>query len=290
MMDPNKKASYSSFAHGTIDLFSLGDIGSLMSPRIGIIGGTGVYDPQAFKVKDRIRMSTPYGAPSDAVLVGEMGGTEVAFLSRHGTGHVLPPHMVNYRANIWALKQLGVERIISPCAVGSLKEEYRPGDLVIVDQFIDQTRGRSYTFYDGSKTVHISMADPFCQEMSALFAKEAARLGIRHHMGGTYVCIEGPRFSTRAESRMYRQFADIIGMTLVPECQLAREMDMCYSSLATITDYDVWSPEVVDIATIIKVMEENVGKVQRLIAAVLPLIPAERTACVCPHTLKDAGI
>jgi 5'-methylthioadenosine phosphorylase len=261
-----------------------------MAPRIGIIGGTGVYDPHAFDIKDRVTMSTPYGAPSDPILVGTLGGTEVAFLSRHGAGHVLPPHMVNYRANIWALKQLGVERIVSPCAVGSLKEEYKPGDLVIVDQFIDQTRGRKYTFYDGSKTVHISMADPFCEEMNSLFARESKRLEIPHHVGGTYVCIEGPRFSTRAESRMYRQFADVIGMTLVPECQLAREMDMCYTSLATITDYDVWAPEPVDVTTILRVMEENVEKVQRLLAATLPLIPVHRARCACPHTLKDAGI
>lgn len=260
-----------------------------MAPRIGIIGGTGVYDPRTFKLKDKINMSTPYGAPSDSILVGELGGTEVAFLSRHGSGHVLPPHMVNYRANIWALKQLGVERIISPCAVGSLKEDYKPGDLVIADQFIDQTRGRKYTFYDGSQTVHISLADPFCEEMNALFAKEAKRLKIPHHNGGTYVCIEGPRFSTRAESKMYRQFADIIGMTLVPECQLAREKDMCYTCLATITDYDVWAPEPVDLATVLRVMEENVEKVQKLIAATLPKIPAKRAKCACPHTMKDAG-
>ncbi|MDW5563085.1 MAG: S-methyl-5'-thioadenosine phosphorylase [Methanomassiliicoccus sp.] len=260
-----------------------------MAPLIGIIGGTGVYDPKMFDIKDRVLMSTPYGAPSDAILVGELSGVEVAFLSRHGSGHTLPPHMVNYRANIWALKQLGVQRVISPCAVGSLKEDYKPGDLVIVDQFIDQTKGRRYTFYDGARTVHISLADPFCEEMNALFAREAKHLEIPHHVGGTYVCIEGPRFSTRAESRMYRQFADIIGMTVVPECQLAREMDMCYTSLATITDYDVWAEEPVDLPTVLRVMEENVEKVQRLMAAALPKIPVERTKCACSRTLKDAG-
>jgi len=264
-------------------------IPAAMAPRIGIIGGTGVYDPEAFDLKERADMSTPYGAPSDSILVGDLGGVEVAFLSRHGSGHTLPPHMVNYRANIWALRQLGVERIISPCAVGSLKEEYKPGELVIVDQFIDQTRGRKYTFYDGPQTVHITLADPFCEEMNALFAGEAEHLGIPHHLGGTYVCIEGPRFSTRAESKMHRQFADVIGMTLVPECQLAREMDMCYTSLATITDYDVWAPEPVDLATVLRVMDENVDNVQKLIAATLARIPAERMRCPCRHTMKDAG-
>ncbi len=261
-----------------------------MAPRIAIIGGTGVYDPRLFDIKEKVTLSTPYGAPSDTIQVGVMDGVEVAFLPRHGSGHVLPPHKVNYRANIWALKQMGVERIVSPCAVGSLKEEYRPGDLVIVDQFIDMTKRRDYTFYDGARTVHVSLADPFCPEMNDLFSQEAKRLGIPHHVGGTYVCIEGPRFSTRAESRMYRQYADIIGMTLVPECQLARELDMCYTSLATITDYDVWAPEPVDLPTVLRVMAENVEKVRNLISATLPLVPEKREICACPHTLREAGV
>jgi 5'-methylthioadenosine phosphorylase len=261
-----------------------------MAPRIGIIGGTGVYDPRLFELEERVTASTPYGAPSDAIQVGTMAGVEIAFLSRHGSGHALPPHKVNYRANIWALKQLGVERIISPCAVGSLKEDYRPGELVIVDQFIDQTKRRDYTFYDGARTVHVSIADPFCPEMNGLFASEAARLDIPHHDGGTYVCVEGPRFSTRAESRMFRQYAEVIGMTLVPECQLARELDMCYTSLATITDYDVWADQPVDLATVLKAMADNAEKVRRLISATLPKVPMERTACGCPHTLRDSGI
>ncbi len=231
-----------------------------MSPRIGIIGGTGVYDPKMFDVKKKVCLSTPYGAPSDAIQIGEMDGVEVAFLPRHGSGHTLPPHKVNYRANIWAFKELGVERVISPCAVGSLREGFGPGDMVIVDQFIDLTKKRDYTFYDGAKTVHISMADPFCTELTSIFSKHARELGIPFHEKGTYLCIEGPRFSTRAESKMYRQFADVIGMTLVPECQLAREMNMCYSSLAMITDYDVWAEEPVDIGTVLRVMAENCGQ------------------------------
>jgi len=261
-----------------------------MAPRIGIIGGTGVYDPKLFDIKERVVLSTPYGATSDAILVGDMGGVEVAFLSRHGSGHVLPPHKVNYRANIWAMKQLGVERIISPCAVGSLQEAYRPGDIVIVDQFIDLTKKREYTFYDGAKTVHISTADPFCKEMNALFSEEAKRLDLAYHLGGTYLCIEGPRFSTRAESRMFRNFADIIGMTLVPECQLAREMGICYTSLATITDYDVWAEKPVDTATVIRTMAECVDRVKQLIAVALPKIPVQRDVCECPHALEEAGL
>lgn len=260
-----------------------------MAPRIGIIGGTGVYDPKMFELKQKVAPSTPYGSPSDTIQVGEMGGVEVAFLPRHGSGHIYPPHKVNYRANIWALKQLGVERIISPCAVGSLQEKYKPGELVIVDQFIDFTKKRDYSFYDGAKTVHVSMADPFCCEMNGLFAQEAKALSIPHHIGGTYICIEGPRFSTRAESRMFRNFADIIGMTLVPECQLARELDMCYTSLATITDYDVWADHPVDIATVLKVMSENISRVRELIAVTLPKIPEKRKECPCPNTLRDAG-
>ncbi len=260
-----------------------------MKARIGIIGGSGIYDSKMFDIKEKMAMSTPYGSPSDQIQLGKMEGVEVAFLPRHGSGHQYPPHKVPYRANIWALKQLGVERIISPCAVGSLQEKYKPGELVIVDQFIDFTKKRDYSFHDGAKTIHISMADPFCEEMNNVFIKEAKRLKIPFHEKGTYVCIEGPRFSTRAESKMFRSFADIIGMTLVPECQLAREMDICYTSLATITDYDVWTEHPVDIATVLKVMAENVDKVRSLIAAALPKIPKERKKCVCGQTLAEAG-
>jgi 5'-methylthioadenosine phosphorylase len=260
-----------------------------MKAQIGIIGGTGIYDPAMFKLKQTVRLSTPYGAPSDDIQIGVIDGVPVAFLARHGKGHIYPPHVVNYRANIWALKQCGVERIISPCAVGSLQEEFKPGQIVIPDQFIDFTKKRDYTFYDGSKTVHISMADPFCTELRALFVKEAKAAKIPHHADGTYLCIEGPRFSTRAESMLYRAFADIIGMTLVPESQLAREMEMCYVSLAMITDYDVWSEHPVDTAMILKTMAENVDRIRTLVSNTLPKIPAARKKCECPDTLKAAG-
>jgi 5'-methylthioadenosine phosphorylase len=260
-----------------------------MKARIGIIGGTGVYDPEMFELKETVRPFTPYGPPSDDIQIGTIQGVDVAFLPRHGRGHVHPPHKVNYRANIWALKELGVDRIISPCAVGSLQEEFEPGQIVIVDQFVDMTKNRAYTFYDGPKTVHISLADPFCPELASIFAKEAKRAKVPVHNGGTYVCIEGPRFSTRAESQMYRAFADIIGMTLVPECQLAREMEMCYCSLAMITDYDVWADHPVDTASILRTMAENVDKIRTLIEAALPKIPAVRKKCPCPDSLKAAG-
>ncbi|MFP4170181.1 MAG: S-methyl-5'-thioadenosine phosphorylase [Methanomassiliicoccales archaeon] len=257
--------------------------------RTGIIGGTGIYDPDLFEVQDEVRLSTPYGPPSDDIVLGTWEGREVAFLPRHGKGHVHPPHMVNYRANLWALKVLGVTRVVSPCAVGSLQEEYRPGEIVLVDQFIDLTKKREYTFYDGRKTVHIGTADPFCPELSNIFARKAGELDIPHHESGTYVCIEGPRFSTRAESRMFRSFADVIGMTLVPECQLAREMEMCYLSLGMITDYDVWAEEPVDAATVKRTMAENIQRIRDLLSSALPEIPLERERCDCPHTLEQAG-
>ncbi len=260
-----------------------------MSATIGIIGGTGIYDPKLFKLKEKLTVTTPYGSPSDQVQMGSMAGKDVAFLPRHGSGHIFPPHKVNYRANIWAMKELGVERIISPCAVGSLQEEFQPGEIVILDQFIDFTKSRQYTFYDGAKTIHVSMADPFCAEMNSLFAKSAKKMKIPFHAKGTYVCVEGPRFSTRAESRMFRQFADVIGMTAVPECQLARELNMCYTSLAMITDYDVWADHPVDTATVIRTMTENIDKIRSLITETLPKIPEERKACLCCRTLEDAG-
>ena len=257
--------------------------------KIGIMGGTGVYDPKMFKLKETLKLSTPYGAPSDDIQIGDMGGVRIAFMQRHGPGHIYPPHKVNYRANIWAMKQLGVERIISPCAVGSLQEEFEPGQIAIVDQFIDFTKSRDYTFYDGPRTVHVSAADPICGELRGLFIKEAKKNKIPFHKEGTYICIEGPRFSTRAESRMFRAFADVIGMTLCPEAQLARELEICYVSLAMITDYDVWAEHPVDVDTILRTMSENLDKIRTLIVSALPKIPKARKVCECHHALRAAG-
>lgn len=257
--------------------------------RIGIIGGSGVYDPGLFKNVKRLNLHTPYGPTSDEIEVGTLGGVRMAFLPRHGRGHRLPPHKVPYRANLWALKQLGVERILSPCAVGSLQERVRPGDIVLVDQFIDWTKHRDLTYFDGPTTVHISAADPFCPELLALFHKTAKSLKLRVHRGGTYVCIEGPRFSTRAESRMFRGFADVIGMTLVPEAQLARELEMCYLSIATSTDYDVWAEEPVSVKEILRVLAQNVENSKRLLEQAIPHVPVRRQ-CPCAKALRGADL
>lgn len=255
--------------------------------KIGIIGGSGVYNPDRFELIRTEYPDTPYGKPSDEILIGKINGTEVAFLPRHGKNHQHPPHSVPYRANIWALKSFGVDSIISPCAVGSLKEDYHPGDTVIVDQFVDFTKTREYTFFD-DKTVHISIPEPFCPELSDVFGKAAKQMGIRFHRGGTYICIEGPRFSTRAESAMFRNFGDIIGMTLVPECQLAREMGMCYCSIATVTDYDAWKEETVDIKMVMETMGQCLKNVTRLLEIGLPEVKKEKK-CVCEAAAKEGG-
>jgi 5'-methylthioadenosine phosphorylase len=260
------------------------------TPRIGIIGGSGIYDPSLFENVKSINVGTPFGAPSGPIEVGDLVGVKVAFLPRHGKAHTLPPHSVPYRANIWALRSLGVERIISPCAVGSLQEKFKPGTIMIPDQFIDFTKGRKYTFYDGGKTVHISTADPFCPHLSGLLKEGAARLKMPIHDKGTYITIEGPRFSTRAESRMFRQFADIIGMTLNPEIQLAREQAMCYCSIAQITDYDVWAEKPVSQEEVYRMVQKILSGTRELLKDVLPRIPKERKLCGCAGALKDAEV
>jgi 5'-methylthioadenosine phosphorylase len=260
-----------------------------MKAEIGIIGGTGVYDPKLLENATTVEMSTPFGNPSDIITLGELAGKKIAFVNRHGKGHTIPPHKVNSRANIWALKELGVKRILAPNAVGSLKEEYKPGDVVVVDQFIDFTKKRDYTFYDGGKVYHVSLADPFCEELRKALIEAGKGLELQLHDKGTYICIEGPRFSTRAESRMFRSFADVIGMTLVPECQLAREAEICYASIATVTDYDVWAEKPVSTEEVLKTMKENLENVRKLIQEVIPKIPSERK-CICREALKDAGI
>ncbi|MFA5452582.1 MAG: S-methyl-5'-thioadenosine phosphorylase [Candidatus Methanomethylophilaceae archaeon] len=255
--------------------------------KIGIIGGSGIYNPEKFELIRTVFPDTEFGKPSDEISIGKINGIEVAFLPRHGKNHQYPPHSVPYRANIAALKGLGVKMIISPCAVGSLREDYAPGDLVIVDQFIDFTKGRTYTFFD-NKTVHTSIPDPFCSQMNNVFDKVAKGIGIRSHKGGVYVCIEGPRFSTRAESHMFQGFADIIGMTVVPECQLAREAGMCYCSLATITDYDAWKEEAVDIKMVLKTMSECLAKITQMLEKGLPLIE-KLPACSCIDAAIESG-
>ncbi|MEP0823882.1 MAG: S-methyl-5'-thioadenosine phosphorylase [Nitrososphaera sp.] len=260
------------------------------SADIGIIGGTGVYDPGLFSEKREIKVHTPYGEPSDLVTIGEYSGVKVAFIPRHGKGHRIPPHSINSRANIWALKELGVKRIIAPSAVGSLQEGYRPGDIAIPDQFIDFTKKRQYTFYDGGQVCHISAADPFCPELRSIVIDKIKKLNFPMHEKATYVCIEGPRFSTRAESKFFRDVmkADIIGMTLVPEVNLAREAEICYLSIATVTDYDVWADHPVTSSEIIETLAKNVEKTKKLITELVPSIPIARNKCACGSALENA--
>lgn len=257
-------------------------------PKIAIIGGTGLEDPKFFKKIEEIQIKTPFGYPSTAIHLTDLAGQKVAFLSRHGKLHGIPPHRVNSRANIWALKKIGVEKIIAVSAVGSLQKEFKPGDMVICDQFIDFTKKRDYTFYDKG-AVHVSLADPFCSQLRELFYKEAKRLKMTVHPKGTYFCIEGPRFSTRAESKFFRNFADIIGMTLSPEAVLAREQAMCYLTIALVTDYDVWQPHPVNVDEVIRTMKKNIEKIKKLLLVALPKIKKQRK-CFCKEALKNAKV
>jgi 5'-methylthioadenosine phosphorylase len=257
-----------------------------MQAEIGIIGGTGLYDPQLLKNVEEVTVETPYGAPSDSITVGDLVGRRVAFLPRHGKKHTIRPTDVNSRANLFALKKLGVKRILAPSAVGSLKEDYKPGDVVFVDQFIDRTTKREQSFYTGNKVCHISVAEPMCPEMRKTLISIAKDVGIRAHSTGTYVCIEGPRFSTKAESKLFRSWdADIIGMTLVPECVLAREAELCYASISTVTDYDVWKDHVVSAGEVAATMKDSVEKVKSIIVEAVTRLPKEY-ACECSSALK----
>ncbi|MFQ6010372.1 MAG: S-methyl-5'-thioadenosine phosphorylase [Candidatus Aenigmatarchaeota archaeon] len=261
-----------------------------MQAEIAIIGGSGLYDSELLEDKKEIKLSTPFGRPSDLITIGTFKGRKIAFLPRHGKGHHTPPHLVNSRANIWALKELGVKRILASSACGSLREEYRPGDIMIIDQFVDMTRGRKTTFYEGGKVCHISAADPFCRELRKILLQEGAGLGTRIHSKGTYICINGPRFSTRAESKLYRSWGmDVIGMTLVPECVLAKELEICYATVALVTDYDVWAEKPVDFDEVLRTMGSNVHKARQLFSAAIGRIPQERT-CSCKESLKNALI
>lgn len=258
---------------------------------IAIIGGTGVYDSGLLKDAKQIKIATPYGAPSDAITVGMYSGTKIAFLPRHGASHYLPPHKVPYRANIWALKQLGISRILAPSAVGSLKKDIPPGDLVITDQFIDFTKNRDYTFYDGGQVYHTPFANPFCEELRQIAITAAKSLKINHHEKGTNICVQGPRYSTKAESLFYKDIlkADTIGMTLVPECVLARELEMCYLNIAASTDYDTWHDEPVNATMVGKTMAENVKIIRKLLAEIIKQIPSDRNQCGCSSVLNDAA-
>ncbi len=271
-------------------LDNLGCVGMAVTKtaEIGIIGGTGVYDQDNFENVKEVKVFTPFGATSDLVSVGLYKNVKVAFIPRHGKNHTIPPHRVNYRANVWALKQLGVKRIIASAAVGSLREDYGPGTFVVPDQFIDRTKKRLDTFYEGGQVCHISAADPFCEQLRPLFIKAAQKLGLDVKDRGTYVCIEGPRFSTRAESRLFQMWkADVVGMTLYPECILAREAEMCYVSISIVTDYDVWAESPVSTKEVIEKAKKSNQDLKKLILEVIPKMPKTQT-CKCGSALKDA--
>ena len=256
--------------------------------KIGIIGGTGLEKTGLLQNPKEITVETPYGAPSDSLLVGKIGNLDVVLLSRHGRHHHVNPSNVNYKANIWALKEQGCSHIFAPTACGSLKENVQPSDLVFPDQFIDHTSHRKQTFYDGEQVCHISMAEPFCSHLRELLAKNASELGLSHHPRGTLITIEGPRFSTKSESNLFRTWGcDVINMTTVPECVLAREAGICYQPIAMVTDYDCWKEHNVNFVDIIKVMEANAQKVVQLLLKVLPTIPEEKR-CSCKEAIKSA--
>lgn len=259
---------------------------------VGVIGGSGLYQMPGLERVRRIDMKTPFGKPSDRLVRGQLGGAELIFLPRHGIGHRWLPTEVNYRANIFAMKKLGVERIISVSAVGSLRAEIAPGHVVVPDQFIDRTTQRPSTFFGRGLVAHVSLADPFCRDFSRALAEAASAEGAKAHAGGTYLCMEGPQFSTRAESHLYRSWgAQVIGMTNLQEAKLAREAEICFGTLALATDYDCWNEHAgnVEIEQVLAVLKQNVELAQRTILRTVAGLSQARN-CHCASALKDAII
>lgn len=246
-----------------------------MTQTLAVIGGSGLYQMPGLTDVDEVRVETPWGAPSDAVIRGRLGETAMLFLPRHGRGHRISPTHINYRANLWALKKLGATQVLSVSAVGSLREEIAPGHLVVVDQFIDRTRQRASSFFDEDVVAHVSVADPVCPVLARALARCARGTGATVHEGGTYVCIEGPRFSTRAESHLWRAWgASVVGMTNVPEAFLARECELPYATLALATDYDCWREhDEVDVSAILAVIRDNVARAQEVVRALAGALP-----------------
>jgi 5'-methylthioadenosine phosphorylase len=261
-----------------------------MTNILGIIGGSGLYEIEGLVNIDTVSVSTPFGEPSDDIITGNLDGMKMAFLPRHGKGHRITPSEINYRANIWALKSLSVDTVISVSAVGSMKDEIVPGDLVVPHQFIDRTRGRASTFFGGGIVGHVVFADPVCQALADVVSKGAGTTGAKVHQGGTYICMEGPQFSTRAESNLYRTWGvDVIGMTNLPEAKLAREAELCYSTVALATDYDCWhdTEEDVTVEAILQIMHKNVENAKKAIAWAARNM-GEKAACGCGEALKFA--
>jgi 5'-methylthioadenosine phosphorylase len=265
-----------------------------MEPTLGVIGGSGLYELPLLERVERVRLDTPFGAPSDEFVLGYLGDVRLAFLPRHGRGHRLLPSEVPFRANLYGLKTLGVEWVLAVSAVGSLREEIAPGHVVVPDQFIDRTRGRQAesTFFGGGVVAHVQFADPVCPVLSRTLVTAGREAGATVHAGGTYVCMEGPLFSTRAESHLYRSWgAHVIGMTNVQEAKLAREAELCFATLALATDYDCWRAghDDVQIDDILRVLSANVDLARRTIVRVASQLPG-RTACGCAHALRNAII
>jgi 5'-methylthioadenosine phosphorylase len=261
---------------------------SSRSAEIGVFGGSGFYS--FLDEVEEIDVDTPYGKPSSPVLLGEVGGRHVAFIPRHGRKHELPPHRINYRANLWAMKQIGVTRILGPCAVGSLRADVEPGHFVVCDQLVDRTWGRADTFYDGPITTHISFADPYCPTMREVAVAQARSLGVSVHDRGTVVVVQGPRFSTRAESAWFQsQGWEVINMTQYPEAPLARELELCYANISLVTDYDVGVGDRPPVSheEVVRVFEENLGRLRELLFAAIGSMPAGRD-CPCATALQGA--
>ncbi len=259
---------------------------------LAFIGGSGLYDIEGISDRQEVDVETPFGSPSDSIVTGALGEIKVAFLPRHGRGHRISPSELPFRANIYALKSLGVERIVSISAVGSLREDIEPLDMVIPDQLIDRTKSRVSTFFEGGVVGHVAFADPFCPALSDTLTTAARTLGVETHAGGTCVVIEGPQFSTRAESKLYQSWgADIIGMTALPEAKLAREAEMCYSTLACVTDYDTWheSEEDVTVEVVVANLLKNVTVSQSIVKELARNVPAA-PPCSCSSAIEDAII
>ncbi len=257
---------------------------------VGVIGGSGLYDIEGLTSARPIRVRTPFGAPSDAITVGLLDGIRVAFLSRHGRRHLLNPSAINYRANIFALKSLGVSHVISISAVGSMKESVHPGDVVVPDQFIDLTKRRVSTFFDNGVVAHVAFGEPICAELRQALLSAGERVGATLHRNGTYLCMEGPQFSTKAESRLYRQWGvDVIGMTNMPEAKLAREAELCYATLALVTDYDCWheSEEAVTVEAVLGTLHRNVALAKQILRVVMPSF-VDPIDCPCHRALDNA--
>jgi 5'-methylthioadenosine phosphorylase len=262
----------------------------LQKAEIGIIGGSGLYSMPGLSDVREEKLETPFGSPSDAYVLGTLEGRKVAFLARHGRGHRISPTELNFRANIYGMKQLGVERIISVSAVGSLKEEHKPMDFVIPDQFVDRTRQRASTFFGEGIVAHVALADPICNEIANAAVRGCQKAGVPGKSGGTYICIEGPQFSTRAESNLYRSWGmDVIGMTNLQEAKLAREAEVCYATIAMVTDYDCWHPEhdAVTVETVISYLNKNAENACRVVRQTVADMPKTR-ACKCGSALEWA--